>query len=74
MLDLAKSANVRAQNSVKFKLQNHHTPVVMSRLANHHNNNRSNLSDFKTIDHFLLNTIANRKCEFLIGSLCHLIS
>ena len=48
-LDLAKSAKVKVQNTVKtfheFKLQNQQTPVVKSGLAYHCQNNRRNLSD-----------------------------
>ena len=48
-LDLAKSAKVKVQNTVKtfdeFKLQNQQSPVVKSGLAYHCQNNRRNLSD-----------------------------
>ena len=48
-LDLAKSAKVKVQNTVKtfheFELQNQQTPVVKSRLAYHCQNNRRTLSD-----------------------------
>ena len=48
-LDLAKSAKVKVQNTVKtfheFKLQNQQTPVVKSGLAYHCQNNRRTLSD-----------------------------
>ena len=48
-LDLAKSAKVKTQNTVKtfheFELQNQQTPVVKSGLVYHCQNNRRTLSD-----------------------------
>ena len=48
-LDLAKSAKVKVQNTVKtfheFELQNQQTPVVKSGLVYHCQNNRRTLSD-----------------------------
>ena len=48
-LDLAKSAKVKVQNTVKtfheFELQNQQTPVVKSGLTYHYQNNRRTLND-----------------------------
>ena len=67
-LDLAKSAKVKVQNTVKtfheFELQNQRTPVVKSGLVYHCHNNRKT-QVIQAIDHFLLNTIGNNKHEFL---------
>ena len=47
-VDLADSTSVRTKNTIKtfhiFELQNHQTPLVRLGLANHHNNNRTQLS------------------------------
>ena len=51
--DLAKSAKVKVQNTVKtfpeFELQNQQTPVVKSGLAYHCQNNRRTLSDLSQL-------------------------
>ena len=75
-LDLAKSAKVKVQNTVKtfheLKLQNQQTPVVKPGLVYHCQNNRRTLSDSSQLTISLLKTMGNNKCEFLKSHSCHL--
>ena len=67
-LDLAKSAKIKVQNTVKtfheFELQNQQTPVVKPGLAYHCQNNRRTLSDSSQLT-TSFSTIGNNKREFL---------
>ena len=67
-LDLAKSAKVKVQNTVKtsheFELQNQQNPVVKPGLAYHCQNNRRTLSDSSQLT-TSFSTKGNNKHEFL---------
>ena len=67
-LDLAKSAKVKVQNTVKtfheIELQNQQTPVVKSGLAYYCQNNRRTQSDSSQLT-TSFSTIGNNKREFL---------
>ena len=75
-LDLAQSAKVKVQNTVKifheFWIAESTDPCSKARISVSLPKQQEKSEWFKPIDHFLLNTIGNNKHEYLISLLCHL--